>query len=107
MTNFVYRIEYFFYHLGIAKCNNSPGVDTMSLFNVGKPYRTKLGKYLDNKGISATWLAKKSGVNRNTINSLLNKKDNYSPNLSTIKKVMKVINHELDKGKKSSDFFDI
>ncbi|MGG0476066.1 helix-turn-helix transcriptional regulator [Priestia aryabhattai] len=78
----------------------------MSLYS-GKPYRTKLGKFLDSKGISATWLSKKAGVNRNTINKLLNKQEEYSPNLSTVKKVMKVINMEIDKKKKSQDFFDI
>ncbi|MGX9161978.1 helix-turn-helix domain-containing protein [Priestia megaterium] len=74
---------------------------------LGKPNRTKLGRYLDNKGISATWLAQKSGITRNTINKLVNKQKNYEPNLATIKKLMKAINSEIDGKKKPSDFFDI
>lgn len=79
----------------------------MNFFGLGKPYKTKLGKFLETKGISVTWLAKKSGLNRNTINKLVNENKGYSPKLTTIKKVMKVINNEIDKSKKPHDFFDI
>lgn len=74
---------------------------------LGKPNRTKLGRFLDSKGISATWLAQKTGVTRNTINKLVNKQKSYEPNLATIKKVMRVINKEVDKKKKVNDFFDV
>ena len=74
---------------------------------LGKPYKTKFGKFLESKGITVTWLVKQTGLNRNTINKLVNEKDGYSPKLVTIKQVMKVINREIDKSKKPSDFFDI
>ncbi len=79
----------------------------MNFFGLGKPYKTKLGKYLESKGISVTWLARKTGLNRNTINKLVNESKDYSPKLVTIKKVMKVINTEIDKNKRIHDFFDI
>lgn len=77
-----------------------------SFFGLGKPYKTKLGRFLEKRGITATWLAKRSGLNRNTVNKLLNDTEDYSPKVSTIKKVMKAI-REIDPNAKSSDFFDI
>ncbi|MED3955577.1 helix-turn-helix transcriptional regulator [Priestia aryabhattai] len=74
---------------------------------LGKPYKTKLGRFLESKGITVTWLVKQTGLNRNTINKLVNEKDGYSPKLATIKTVMRVINKEIDKKKKVNDFFDI
>lgn len=74
---------------------------------LGKPYKTKLGKFLEKKGITTTWLVKQTGLNRNTIHKMVNESEGYSPKLVTIKKIMKVINKEIDKNKKASDFFDI
>jgi transcriptional regulator with XRE-family HTH domain len=77
-----------------------------TMFGLGKN-RSKLGKFLDSKGITQTWLAQKSTVNKNTINDLCNGESDRSPTARTIKKIMKVINHEIDPKKKPHDFFDL
>ncbi|MED1202554.1 helix-turn-helix transcriptional regulator [Heyndrickxia acidicola] len=70
----------------------------------GKP-RTPVGKFLDKWGITQEWLAKKTKISRNTISKIAS--DNgYSPNLSTIKKVMNAL-REVDPKAKTEDFFDI
>lgn len=74
-----------------------------SLFG-GKP-RSKLGKWLDTKGISQEWIAKKTKISSNTISKIASDK-NYSPTLKTIQKIMKVVK-EVDPKAKSDDFFDI
>jgi predicted transcriptional regulator len=66
----------------------------------------KPGCFLEERGMTATWFAKKSGLNRNTVNKLINETDDYSPKLKTIQKVMKVIK-KIDPNKNSSDFFDM
>lgn len=75
------------------------------MFGLGKN-RSKLGKWLDKRGISQTWLAKTSGVNRNTINSLTSGDNEREPNTRTIKKIVKALK-EIDPNVKSNDFFDI
>jgi predicted transcriptional regulator len=70
----------------------------------GKP-RSKLGKFLDSRGISQEWLASKTDISRNTISKITSDKS-YSPRLTTIKKIMKAI-REVDPGAKPEDFFDI
>jgi predicted transcriptional regulator len=70
----------------------------------GKP-RTKIGKWLDNRGITQEWLVRKTKISRTTISKIASDKD-YSPTLPTIKKIMKVIK-EVDPKAKSDDFFDI
>ncbi len=70
----------------------------------GKP-RSKLGKWLDKRGISQEWLVSRSRVSRNTISRIASDKD-YSPSLATIKKLMKAI-REVDPAARPDDFFDI
>lgn len=76
-----------------------------SLFGTGKS-RSKLGRFLDKRGISQEWLVKKSKVSRNTISKLASGTNEYEPSLGTIKKIMKAIK-EVDDRAKSSDFFDV
>ncbi|MDK7669535.1 helix-turn-helix domain-containing protein [Cytobacillus oceanisediminis] len=71
---------------------------------LGKP-RTKLGNFLDLRGISQEWLVKKTKVSRNTI-SKLSSDETYSPTLATVKKVMAAI-REVDPTARPEDFFDI
>lgn len=73
---------------------------------VKKPYKTKLGRFFEDRGVTTTWISKESGVNRTTLNKMLNKTCDYAPNTRTIKKIMKVVN-KLDPKKKSNHFFDI
>lgn len=71
---------------------------------IGKK-RSKLGKWLDDRGITQQWLVKSSGVSRTTVSDICSD-DNHTPNLSTIKKIMKALK-KIDSGVKSNDFFDI
>ncbi|MBT2714711.1 helix-turn-helix transcriptional regulator [Bacillus sp. ISL-57] len=68
----------------------------------GKP-RSKLGEWLDSRGISQEWLSVKTKISRNTISKLASDKD-YSPTLTTIKKIMNAL-REVDPTLRSDDFF--
>jgi predicted transcriptional regulator len=70
----------------------------------GKP-RSRLGKWLDDRGVSQEWISKKTKISRNTISKIASDKE-YSPNLNTIQKIMKAIK-EVDPGAKTDDFFDM
>ncbi|TDK58126.1 XRE family transcriptional regulator [Bacillus salipaludis] len=74
-------------------------------FGLGKK-RSKLGRWLDNRGISQTWLAEKAGVNRNTINELAAGDTDRSPTTRTISKIIKAL-REVDPSVKADDFFDM
>ncbi|MFT4416778.1 helix-turn-helix transcriptional regulator [Fredinandcohnia humi] len=67
--------------------------------------RSKIGKWLDARGISQEWLVSKSKVSRTTISKIASD-DKYSPTLPTIKKIMKAIK-EVDPAAKPDDFFDM
>jgi predicted transcriptional regulator len=69
----------------------------------GKP-RSKLGRWLDDRGISQEWLINKSKVSRTTISELAAGK--RQPTLETIKKIMNAI-RQVDPGAKADDFFDM
>lgn len=69
----------------------------------GKP-RSKLGRWLDERGISQEWLISKSKVSRTTISELSAGK--RQPTLDTIKKIMKAI-REVDPNANPNDFFDM
>lgn len=75
------------------------------MFGLGKK-RSKLGKWLDGRGISQTWLANKARVSRNTINDLVAGDTNRAPTTRTISKIVKAL-REVDSTVKSDDFFDI
>ncbi|MED3976788.1 helix-turn-helix transcriptional regulator [Priestia megaterium] len=74
------------------------------MFGIGKP-RTKLGKWLDKRGITQSWLMKKTGLNKNTISDLTSDKDR-SPTLKTMQKVIKALK-EIDPKVNSNDFWDV
>lgn len=71
---------------------------------LGKP-RTKLGEWLDSKGIKQEWLIKKSGVGKNTITMLCNDEE-YEPKLSTMQKVIRALK-DIDPKVNGSKFWDI
>ncbi|PLR65989.1 helix-turn-helix transcriptional regulator [Bacillus sp. UMB0893] len=75
------------------------------MFGFGKQ-RSRLGKWLDKRGISQEWLMKKSKVSRNTISKLASGTNEYEPSLGTIKKLMSAI-RQVDPGAKTDDFFDV
>lgn len=74
------------------------------LFGTGKP-RTKLGKWLDKRGISQTWLKEKTGMSKSTISDLASDKDR-SPTYQTMKKIIKAL-REIDPNVRSDDFWDM
>jgi predicted transcriptional regulator len=67
--------------------------------------RSRFGRFLDKRGVSQEWISKKTKISRNTISKMAADK-NYSPNLLTIKKIMKAIK-EIDPKAKVDDFFDM
>jgi predicted transcriptional regulator len=75
------------------------------MFGLGKK-RSKLGKWLDDRGISQQWLAKKAGVGRTTISNLAKGDKTHKPNMTTVKKIMKAL-REIDPRVKADDFWDM
>jgi predicted transcriptional regulator len=75
------------------------------MFGLGKK-RSKLGKWLDKRGISQQWLANKSKVSRSTVSELCKNDADHEPTQSTMKKILKAI-REIDPNVKSDDFWDI
>lgn len=75
------------------------------MFGLGKK-RSKLGKWLDRRGITQTWLAKASGVNRNTINDLAAGDSDRAPTARTMSKILKAL-REVDPRVKSDDFWSM
>lgn len=67
--------------------------------------RSKIGKFLDKRGISQEWLVEKSGVSRNTISQLC-MDDNYDPKLSTVRQVLRAL-RKIDRNIKIDDFFNV
>ena len=72
-------------------------------FGVGKD-RSKLGRYIDQHGISQKVL-EKSGVSRATVSRLCSN-DNHQPSLSTAKKIINFLKR-FDKNVDYNDFFDM
>jgi transcriptional regulator with XRE-family HTH domain len=70
----------------------------------GKP-RTRIGRWLDARGITQEWLVRKTKINRTTISKIASD-DEYSPTLPTIKKIMNAI-REVDPAARPDDFFDM
>lgn len=81
---------------------NKRSVD--KLFGLGKK-RSKLGSWLDAKGIKQEWLIKKAKVSKGTATNVCSN-DEYMPSGSTIKKIMKALK-EIDPRVKGSDFWDM
>ncbi|MBU8908253.1 helix-turn-helix domain-containing protein [Desertibacillus haloalkaliphilus] len=74
------------------------------MWGIGKP-RSRLGKWIDKKGLEQKDLAKASKVSQNTISKVCNDKD-YIPGPSTMRKILNAI-RKIDPNKKMSDFWDM
>ena len=74
------------------------------LFGLNKP-RSKLGKWIDRRGIKQEWLIKESGVNKRTVSQCCNDAD-YVPNGKTMQKIIKAL-REVDTSVKASHFWDL
>lgn len=74
------------------------------MFGLGKK-RSKLGKWLDQRGIKQEWLVKSSKVGRTTISNACGDND-YIPNGSNIRKIIKAL-REIDPTISANKFWDI
>lgn len=74
------------------------------MWGIGKP-RSKLGKWLDRKGLEQQDLAKEAKVSRNTISKACNEKE-YIPSPSVMKKLLKAI-RKIDPNAKMNDFWNM
>lgn len=75
------------------------------MFGLGKK-RSKLGKWLDKRGISQQWLAKNSKVSRSTVSELCKADANHEPTQGTMKKILNAI-RQIDPNVKINDFWDM
>jgi putative transcriptional regulator len=78
-------------------------VETLKWFGIGKD-RSKLGRYIDQHGISQKEL-EKSGVSRATISRLCSDEE-HQPTISTARKIINFLK-KLDSNVKYDDFFDM
>lgn len=67
--------------------------------------RTKLGEWIDNRGIKQEWLKIKTGFSKNTMTSVCNNPD-YMPNLKTIQAIIKAL-REVDHSVRAEQFWDL
>lgn len=74
------------------------------MIEIFKP-RSKLGKWMDARGMKQDWLMKTAGINKNTASSLCND-SNYNPTLQTIQKTIKAL-QEVDSSVRASQFWDL
>ncbi|WP_425595286.1 helix-turn-helix transcriptional regulator [Priestia flexa] len=90
----------------IVKDGQAYGIErkVSRMWGFGKK-RSKVGKFIDRKGYTQEDLMAASKVGRNTISKICNDPD-YTPSVTTIKKIMKAL-RQLDPNLKTDDFFDI
>lgn len=74
------------------------------MYGLGKQ-RSKLGKWLDSRGIKQEWLMQKSGVSKGTVVKICNE-DDYIPNGVTMKKITQAL-RSIDGSVKAEQFWDI
>lgn len=68
--------------------------------------RSKLGKWLDDHGITQQWLAKDSGASRSTVSEMCKADADHQPRSDSIKKVMKSL-RKINANLRVDDFFDM
>ncbi|MCM2534627.1 helix-turn-helix domain-containing protein [Neobacillus pocheonensis] len=74
------------------------------MWGIGKP-RSKLGKWIDQKGLEQQDLAMDANVSKNTVTKACSDKD-YIPRHDVMKKLLKAI-RKVDPNLKMSDFWDM
>ncbi|MED4586685.1 helix-turn-helix transcriptional regulator [Brevibacillus choshinensis] len=72
------------------------------MFGLGKK-RSRLGRWLDERGIRQSWLAKESEISQETITGLC-RDDTKLPSGSTMKKVLQAL-RKVDPNVKQDDFW--
>ena len=71
---------------------------------LGKP-RSKLGKWMDRRGIKQDWLIKTGGLSKGTVTSACND-ESYIPSGTVMQKIIKAL-REVDPSVKATDFWEI
>ena len=72
------------------------------MFGLGKE-RTAFGKWIDERGISQTWIVKETKLNKYTISKLSNDKD-HLPSGRTMQKILTALK-KIDPTVKQDDFW--
>lgn len=72
------------------------------LFGLGKK-RSRLGKWLELHGKTQEWLARQSGLGRNTV-AYLASEDDRAPNAKTMQKILNTL-RTVDPNVKAHDFW--
>jgi transcriptional regulator with XRE-family HTH domain len=78
------------------------GGRVVNMFGLGKK-RSRLGKWLDRHGQTQEWLARKSGLGRNTV-AYLCAEDDREPTKRTMKKILEAA-RSIDPNVKSDEFW--
>jgi predicted transcriptional regulator len=74
------------------------------MFGLGKP-RSKLGKWLDSRGITQQWISRKTKLNKATVSRICSESD-YIPSGTSIHKIIKAIK-EIDSSVSANKFWDM
>jgi transcriptional regulator with XRE-family HTH domain len=74
------------------------------MWGIGKQ-RSKLGKWMDKKGLDQQDLAKAAKVSKNTVSKACNEND-YIPRQDVMKKILAAL-RKIDSNAKMSDFWDM
>lgn len=74
------------------------------MFGLGKK-RSRLGKWLDRRGITQQWLARQTNLNRATISRIASE-DEYTPNLRTMQKILQAL-RQVDPKVIQNDFWEM
>jgi predicted transcriptional regulator len=74
------------------------------MFGLGKE-RTKLGKWLDQRGMKQDWLANKSKLGNTTISNACGDKE-YIPSGKTMQKIIRALK-EVDPSARADKFWDV
>jgi len=98
MTILVGEYDYFYQPLSRLV------VGGMIMFGLNKP-RSKVGKWIDRRGIKQDWLIKVSGVNKQTISRVCNEEE-YIPSGSTMQKIIKALRN-VDPSIRADQFWDL
>lgn len=67
--------------------------------------RSKLGQWLDRRGITQQWLSRETDLNRATISRIASD-DEYTPNLRSVQKILKAL-RKVDPTVKQEDFWSV
>lgn len=75
------------------------------MFGLGKK-RSKLGAWLDKKGIKQQWIVKSAKLSKSTVSELCKPDSDHVPNQKTMKKILKAL-REIDPNVKADDFWEM